>query len=214
MNRVEHVIWDWNGTLVDDTQLCVNIVNDILAELRIPQVSLQFYRDHFSFPVRSYYEKIGLPVEDESYRVISEKFISEYRRLWRSCSLQSNASTVLSRLAEVGVSQSILSAAKSTDLTTFVSEFGLSSLVDQVTGVSNIDAAGKADISLGHLASLNYDPANILLVGDTVHDEEVATHMGVESLLFTGGHNSSTALKGCASELIDDLQQVLFRVIV
>lgn len=214
MNRVDHVIWDWNGTLVDDTQLCVNIVNDILAELKIPEISLQFYRDHFSFPVRSYYKKIGLPVEDESYQKISEKFISEYRRLWRSCSLQSNAHSVLSQLAEFGIGQSILSAAKSTDLTTFVGEFGLSPFVDPITGVSNIDAAGKVDISVGHLASLNDDPTSILLVGDTVHDEEVANHLGVRSLIFTGGHNSSYALKGCASELIDDLQQVLFRVIV
>ena len=64
MNRIEHVVWDWNGTLVDDAKLCVDIVNGILSEHMMPAVSLEFYRDHFSFPVSSYYEKIGLPTRE------------------------------------------------------------------------------------------------------------------------------------------------------
>ena len=213
MNRVDHVIWDWNGTLVDDTRLCVNIVNGILSEMCIPKVSLEFYRDNFSFPVRSYYEKIGLPAEEASYREVSEKFISEYRRLRRTCNLQVNARTVIMGLAEAGIGQSILSAGKLSDLTTFVGEFGLSGQVYPVTGVSNIQATGKKDVSQAHLAEVGHDPSNILLVGDTAHDEEVAIHLGVRCLLFTGGHNSVKALKGCVSDLIDDLRQVLFHVI-
>ena len=213
MNRIEHVIWDWNGTLVDDARLCVNIVNGILSDLFMPKVSLEFYRDNFSFPVRSYYEKIGLPTDEASYREISEKFISEYRKHWRSCNLQVNARSVIMGLAEAGIGQSILSAGKLSDLTTFVGEFGLSGQVDPVTGVSNIQATGKKDVSQAHLAEVGNDPSNLVLVGDTAHDEEVAIHLGVRCLLFTGGHNSVKALEGCVSDLIDDLRQVLFHVI-
>ena len=88
MSRIDHVIWDWNGTLVDDALLCVNIVNGILSEMNIPNVSFDYYRDNFSFPVRSYYEKIGLPIEEARYQKVSETFITEYRRLWKTCSLQ------------------------------------------------------------------------------------------------------------------------------
>ena len=213
MNRIDHVIWDWNGTLVDDARLCVNIVNGILSDSFIPKVSLEFYRDNFSFPVRSYYEKIGLPTEEASYREISGKFISEYRKLRRSCNLQENARAVIMGLAEAGIGQSILSAGKLSDLTTFVGEFGLSGQIDPVTGVSNIHAAGKKDISQAHLAQVGHDPSNVLLVGDTVHDEEVSIHLGIQCLLFTGGHNSVKALEGCESDLIDDLRQVLLHVI-
>ena len=73
MNRIEHVVWDWNGTLVDDARLCVDIVNGILSDLSIPTVSIEFYRDNFTFPYL-HTEKIGLP--ENSFRVISEKFIS------------------------------------------------------------------------------------------------------------------------------------------
>jgi phosphoglycolate phosphatase len=213
MNRIDHVIWDWNGTLVDDAQLCVKIVNGILDEMFMPKVSLAFYRDNFCFPVRSYYEKIGLPKDESAYLKVSEKFISEYRRLWRSCKLQENARTVIAGLSDAGISQSILSAGKLSDLTLFVREFGLSGQIDPVTGVSNIQADGKKEISHAHLADVGHDPSNVLLVGDTAHDEEVSIHLGIQCLLFTGGHNSVKALEGCGSELTDDLRQVLVRVL-
>ena len=58
-----------------------------------------------------------------------------------------------------------------------------------------------------------HDPSNVLLVGDTVHDEEVSVHLGTQCMLFSGGHNSVKTLGGCRSELIDDLRLVLLRVI-
>lgn len=213
MNRIEHVVWDWNGTLVDDAQLCVDIVNGILSDLSIPTVSLEFYRDNFNFPVSSYYEKIGLPTEGDSFRVISEKFISEYRLRRDSRQLQEHAWAVMNELAESGIGQSILSAGKLSDLTTFVDELGLSGFLHPITGVSNIHAAGKKGISQTHLAKITHDPSNVLLVGDTLHDEEVSVHLDTQCMLFTGGHNSVKTLGGCRSELIDDLRLVLLRVI-
>ena len=61
MMKIKHIIWDWNGTLVNDAQLCVDIVNEILSEFDIPPVSFEFYRNNFSFPVRNYYDRLGLP---------------------------------------------------------------------------------------------------------------------------------------------------------
>ena len=213
MNRIEHVVWDWNGTLVDDARLCVDIVNGILSDLSIPTVSIEFYRDNFTFPVSSYYEKIGLPTKGDSFRVISEKFISEYRMRRDSRQLQEHAWAVMNELAEAGVGQSILSAGKLSDLTTFVDEFGLSPFVEPITGVSNIHADGKKGISQDHLDKISCEPSKILLVGDTVHDEEVSVHLGTQCMLFSGGHNSVEVLRTCGSELIDDLRLVLLRVI-
>ena len=111
---IKHVIWDWNGTLIDDAQLCVSIVNEILCDNMLSEVSLSYYRENFCFPVRAYYEKIGLSCEGASYRELSEKFISEYRKRWKTCQLQANALAVISSLNQAGIGQSVLSASKST----------------------------------------------------------------------------------------------------
>ena len=213
LGMIKHVIWDWNGTLIDDAQLCVSIVNEILSRNSLNKVSLSYYRENFCFPVRAYYEKIGLSCEGASYRELSERFISEYRKRWRTCRLQANALAVISSLNRAGIGQSVLSASKSTDLKTFLDEFGLEKYIELASGVSNVLASGKIDISQKHLLNIGMKPTEVLLVGDTKHDEEISKHLSVNCMLFTGGHNSANALRGCDSELTDDLRQVMARVL-
>jgi phosphoglycolate phosphatase len=210
---IEHVIWDWNGTLIDDAQLCVSIVNEILSGNMLSEVSLNYYRENFCFPVREYYEKIGLSCEGASYHELSEKFISEYRKRWKTCELQTNALTVISSLNQAGIGQSILSASKSTDLKLFLEGFGLEKYIDLASGVCDVLASGKVEISKRHLNDIGVEPDEVLLVGDTKHDEEISKHLSTDCILFTGGHNSANALRRCDSELTDDLRQVMARVL-
>ena len=210
---IKHVIWDWNGTLIDDAQLCVSIVNEILSKNMLSKVSLSYYRENFCFPVRAYYEKIGLSCEVASYRELSEQFISEYRKRWKTCQLQANALAVISALNQAGIGQSILSAAKSTDLKLFLEEYGLEEYIDLASGVCNVLASGKIEISDRHLMDIGAEPTEVLLVGDTKHDEEISKHLSTNCILFTGGHNSANALRGCGSELMNDLRQVVARVL-
>ena len=97
--------------------------------------------------------------------------------------LQENARAVMNKLAESGIGQSVLSAGKLSDLTTFVDELGLSGFLHPITGVSNIHAAGKKGISQTHLAKITHEASKVLLVGDTVHDEEVS--VGVCNACFS-----------------------------
>jgi len=62
-----HIFWDWNGTLLDDTQASVNALNVLLARRGLPPVSLEDYRATFAFPVRPYYAKVGIRLEDEDW---------------------------------------------------------------------------------------------------------------------------------------------------
>lgn len=214
MIKIKHIIWDWNGTLVNDAQLCVDIVNEILSEFDIPPVSFEFYRNNFSFPVRNYYDRLGLPKNEKSYRRVSEIFISEYRKRWESCDMQPNAYETMNRVRDAGISQSVLSASKFADLVKFVDGFGLSDLLETLSGTSNVQAAGKKDISTSHLSKISADPESTLLVGDTVHDFEVSNFLGTHCVLFSGGHNSSKVLKqsGCEA-VVEDLLRVFDRVI-
>ena len=52
MERTKHVIWDWNGTLLDDAVLCVEVMNVVLARRKLPPLTAERYADRFRFPVR------------------------------------------------------------------------------------------------------------------------------------------------------------------
>ena len=54
------VLWDWNGTLLDDVALCVDALNRLLRIYHYPQqYSLAQYREIFGFPIEDYYIRAG-----------------------------------------------------------------------------------------------------------------------------------------------------------
>ena len=207
--KYSHVIWDWNGTIVNDAQFCVELVNELLLEFNQEQVSLEFYLDNFQFPVSSYYSKIGLPTDSQSTNRISSQFINNYRRRFQSCPTQRGVRACISKLKEFNVNQSVLSAGNQIDLNTFVSHYKLSPYFNFISGVSNFFAHGKADIALEHFNKLGLPSSNVLLVGDTLHDAEIAEHLGINCLLYCGGHNSKKVLLESNFPVIESIDEVI-----
>ena len=72
--RYEHVIWDWNGTLFDDTPLCVEIMGGMLAKRGLAPLDEGRYREVFTFPVRDYYARLGFDFGRESFADLAVEF--------------------------------------------------------------------------------------------------------------------------------------------
>ena len=60
MNFQPHIIWDWNGTLLDDTEAALATLNIMIAERGGTPIGMPFYLDNFAFPVRPFYDRIGI----------------------------------------------------------------------------------------------------------------------------------------------------------
>ena len=67
MGKTTTVIWDWNGTLLDDAPVCVAAINDMLRERSLPQLSAERYQEIFCFPVSEYYRKAGFDFSKEPF---------------------------------------------------------------------------------------------------------------------------------------------------
>ena len=206
--KYEHIIWDWNGTLVDDAELCVTIVNQILSDHEIMPVDLAFYLDNFSFPVCEYYKSLGLPSCGPEYQNISQRFIEEYRKNHHICKLQQNCVKILGHLKKCGISQSVLSAGNIADVLDFVKHHKLSDFFSIISGVYHTHATGKRDIALKHLNQIQASTSEILLIGDTLHDFEVATDLKVDCILYSRGHNSENRLLEVSNPVINDLEEL------
>ena len=74
--KYDHIIWDWNGTLVNDAFLCVQIVNQILSERDLSTVDIRFYRENFCFPVNQY--RLGSSLQWKSLSKSKLIFIEKY----------------------------------------------------------------------------------------------------------------------------------------
>ncbi len=89
--KYNHIIWDWNGTLMNDTWLCVEVLNSILQSRQMPSVSRESYRAQFDFPVIEYYERLGFDLVTEAFEDLSVEFNNEYDRRREECLLHEDA---------------------------------------------------------------------------------------------------------------------------
>ncbi|MCE1189209.1 MAG: HAD family hydrolase [Ignavibacteria bacterium] len=209
IEKYKHVIWDWNGTLLDDTLYCVNLVNNLLIEQGLPVLSVDKYKAIFNFPVQAYYEEAGLTFEKESFESVSHRWMASYEKDKLTCPLAAGAVEVLNSIKAKGVEQSILSAYRQDTLLEIISYHGLTGYFAHIAGLDNIYAAGKVGIGKELIAKLGLEEGESLLIGDTTHDYEVARAIGADCLLLASGHQDTARLAKTGAIVLDGLQELL-----
>ena len=206
---ISHVIWDWNGTLVDDSEFCASVVSAVLEEWNLPVIDRLAYRRQFRFPVREFYEELGFSGGDSDYLRVCDSFIKKYRAGWRNCSLQNGAMEVLSTLQKRGVQQIMLSAGYQKDVEASLKHFRIDKFFTDILGQTNTRAEGKVVRGKEWFAQSGLIPDRAILVGDTNHDWEVAEALGVDCLLLTNGHQDMERLAALQPPKINELCEVL-----
>lgn len=208
INNYKHIIWDWNGTLLNDVDYCRRIINRILVDNSLPELSLEKYREIFTFPVQDYYEAAGLDFSKTSFEILGRDFIDEYESKILTCSLHDNAVEVLSSIHKKGISQSVLSAYLHENLVAILDHYNLTRYFDNIIGLDNIYAGSKTHLGLTLVEQLNLPKEEILFIGDTLHDAEVAEAMGVNCILIANGHQVKDKLSGNSKIVLDNLGEL------
>lgn len=196
--KYKNVVWDWNGTLLDDLSTGVDALNDMLGRRGLPLLTPEEYKEQFGFPVIDFYRKVGFDLEGESLHELSVDFVVTYDKYALGITLNPGVKEVLVKLQESGIRQYILSALREDLLHSMLVDFAIDSYFVRACGSDNIYASGKVERGWRMLESCGICPAETLMVGDTIHDAEVAAALGFGCILYTGGHNSEERLKAKA----------------
>ena len=199
------IIWDWNGTLWDDTWLCVEINNHMLARRGLPPITIETYRAKLCFPVTGYYCQLGFNYETDPYPRLAEEFIEEYTRRRFECALHPGARATVEFFQGLETPQAVLSAYEQKALLEATDYFELTGFFSDIVGLNDIYAHGKVENGKQYIAGLDIDPSEVLFIGDTIHDFEVAEAMGVQCVLVANGHNSRERLEACGVPVLDSL---------
>lgn len=194
IKHLRHVVWDWNGTLLDDVGLSLVVVNEMLSRRGLPRLDLKRYREVFCFPIRKYYERIGFDFDRDPFPTLAEEFVTRYYRQCHTCDLHDGVRTVLAIIRDQGRSQSILSASHAATLAPIIHRYGLGEYFSKINGLKNHHAAGKLEAGKEWLETERIDPGTVLLIGDTEHDAEVAAALGMSFILVSWGHQSGERL--------------------
>jgi phosphoglycolate phosphatase len=209
--KYKHIIWDWNGTIINDVGLCVSVMNNMLTEHNLPLISEDEYKEKFTFPVFNYYQSLGF--SEAQFEMVSHKFIQGYNNNCHDCEIVAGLTTLLEKNQAADVKQSVLSASKQDSLEELISHFGLTQYFEHIAGLSNIYAAGKIDLGKSLMKKLPAVPREVLMVGDTYHDLEVANALGIDHVLVSHGHALVENLGKHTDRIamsVDDLEKIIF----
>ena len=195
LKKYTRIIWDWNGTLLDDAWLCVDVMNGMLKERGLPLKTVDEYMELFDFPVKEYYAKLGYDFDLEPFNDVGMEFINRYNARQGETRLHSEAYETLAKFAVSGYIQLILSAREHKELLTETASLGVSKFFDRIYGLDDHYAHGKTDVGLRLIRDLAVPGDKMLFIGDTRHDAEVAAEMGVDCILIPNGHHSQSRLE-------------------
>jgi len=204
----KQIIWDWNGTIINDAWLGVEAINTVLDSRKLPLLNLEKYRDVFGFPVKDYYERIGFNFKTDPFDVVGTEFMNIYNLRRFECSLFENAFKLIEKLFEYGISHLILSARKSKELFEDIEFYGITHFFTQICGLDDHYGGSKVEIGKKAISASRISKEQTIMVGDTLHDVEVAQSIGVDCVLISGGHQSKNKLLEAKVPVLDSLAEL------
>lgn len=202
------IIWDWNGTLLNDLEFCISTINTLLEKRNLPLLNGQKYKEVFSFPVRDYYEAVGFDFSKEDFSIPAKEFTDLYEFGVKNCNLHDSAIEVLSYFKKKGVRQFVLSAMKQNMLEKTLKHNSIFDFFEGVFGLDNHYAVSKIERGEQLLNQYNIEKDKAWIIGDTNHDYEVAKKIGTKCILVSDGHQSEVRLIKTGSTVISELSEI------
>lgn len=195
INDKDHVIWDWNGTLLADLDHAITTVNRLLTEENLKTISLEEYKKSFGFPIVDYYRRLGFDISPENFLQLCERFNRYFYEGLHLCDLWPGVRETLAYVKGNGKTQSLLSASEHTMLLDSVRWFKLEHLFDHVVGIHDKTASSKVARGIQLIERVSVSRDRTVLIGDTDHDLEVAEALEIDAILVEHGHQCPTRLR-------------------
>ncbi len=212
---MRHVVWDWNGTLLDDLPLVVEAVNALMIERDLPLITPADYTAHYTRPVRVFYEKLfGRPVEDDEWDHVDEVFHTAYdAAVTERAALMAGTHEALDHVDASGRTQSLLSMYRHHQLVPLVQRLDLHHRFAHVQGLTGPGGGHKHPHLERHLDDVVHhagdDPSKVLLIGDALDDAVAAHAVGARCVLLASGSHPVAELQQAGVPVVTTLADAL-----
>ena len=204
MDSRTHLVWDWNGTLLDDLSLVVSSSNSAFAAIGGRSVDTDEHRRVFRRPVAEFYAEIlERAVDAEEFGRLDRIFHDAYRLGLTTTSLAADAKDAIKSWPG---SQSLLSMWFHDELVPALDTYGLTGLFTRVDGLrTEVGGDLKAGHLARHLAELGVSGDRAVLIGDSLDDASAAASIGAACVLYTGGFTEPARLRASGAPVADTL---------
>lgn len=205
--KYKNIIWDWNGTILNDTPVAFEATNILLERFDYPTITLEFYRDNIDTPIVNFYSKI-FDLNKHDVKTIDDEWNTLYNQLSDKIELHAGVEEMLSCFADNNLNQIILSAFKTNEITKYARKFSIEHYFENVLGTQNIIMESKTVRGRRYMQENGFVPEQTVYIGDTVHDYDTARGLGVDCILFSGGQQSPRLLQQCGVPVYEDFEAI------
>lgn len=203
-------IWDYNGTIIDDTLISVEVENEMLEKRGLTAgYSIEQYRSMFTFPMEKYYRMIGYTFEDESFDDVAEEFNEIYQKKFSRAPLCEGVIEILEEMHSHHDRCVILSSCEDKALHEQCDILGVSKYFEEIMGIDNLLGGSKIAIAKDWMERTGIHPEDCIYFGDTTADQETAEAIGVKNIiLVANGHQSYERLKEINANTVHALSEI------
>lgn len=206
--RFDRVIWDFNGTILDDVETGIESADELLSRHGLPQMrTREKYLSLFGFPIIDYYRRLGFDFDKIPFSVLANEWVEIYLEKVKNAPVREGIRDVISAFRDAGLKQTVLSMTESSMLDYQLGLLGVRELFDEVCGLDDIYA--KSKLSLAAKWKEEHIGERAVFIGDTTHDAESAEIIGAECVLLSGGHEAREKLCGTGAFVADSPDGVL-----
>jgi phosphoglycolate phosphatase len=186
---VRAVCWDWNGTLLDDVARCLRVMNRMLADFGRPVIAdVDAYRAVFRFPLDRFYADVGIDAGE--YHAAADRYLELLQADGVDVPLHAGARETIDAVRALGVAQVLASATQAPILEAQLQPHEIAHAFDAILSITDPHRASKRDVITTWLRATGHDAGDVLLIGDTNHDQEIALELGTRFVHFEGGHQA------------------------
>ena len=204
----DRIIWDFNGTLLDDVGICIEAADQLLSLHDLPPIAtLENYHRVFGFPIIDYYRRIGFDFSKTDFSVLANEWVAIYMDKVEKAPLRDGMADVLREFSRLGIRQTVLSMTESAMLRYQLDLLKITELFDEVWGRNDIYASSK--LSLAAEWREKHPLETPLYIGDTLHDAESAKIIGADCLLLAGGHENIETLSTSGLTILSSPAELL-----
>ncbi|MBR3439227.1 MAG: HAD family hydrolase [Clostridia bacterium] len=202
------IIWDWNGTLLDDVSASLRSVNDMLVKRGKPPIDIDRYRECIGVPIKHFYEQV-FEIEKEDYSLLLKEYNEGYEYYVNlDCGIADGAVGLLEEIKQAGAKQIIVSSCEKNQLFAAVKKSGVGGYFDAVLGADDYFATSKIDRARDYLKNNLPEKSKLLAVGDLLHDYQLAAELGADCVLVKSGHEDTGRLLASGAFTADNVADV------
>ncbi len=205
--KYKNILWDWNGTILNDTPVAFEATNILLKRYNYPTITLEYYRDNVDTPIVNFYSKI-FDLTKENMETLDNEWCVLYNELSYKIKLHDGVESVLKQFSEHNCHQAVLSAFKTEEITKFADRFSVDHYFKAILGTQNIVMESKTMRGKKYMQENSLEPEETLYIGDTAHDCDTALGLGIDCVLLSCGQQSEKVLSKCSVSVFDSFEKL------